>query len=678
MSSIVSSLGAGSGIDTTQLVNSLVEAERAPTDARLDEKQAELEADISAYGTFKSSLSEFEALIEPLSSTDTYSARSVSFSDTDAITPTELDAGATTGSYQIEVVSIATSQTLTSGSYASGDDAVGEGTLTIRFGEWSEDGSSFSHDGESETLQIEIDENNNSLQGLADAINDADAGVQASIVYDGEGYRLMLSSESGLRNGMEISVEEAGDSPTNSDNQGLSILAFNTDTQNLTQTQSASDAELVLNGLDLTRETNEIDDVITGLTFELNSSSEGELINFSISQDDSIAEQAIRDFVEAYNVFYETAQNLTGIDEETGEKAALANEPIAKSAVTQIRSILTAQVEGTNSDFNSLAQVGILTELDGTLTIDEEIFQDALDNNFDELAALFTPSMSSSSSEIDVGLGSYATNAQPGTYEIEITQQPSKGEFSGEVVDSSLTSSGSFSLNTGSEDYSFEVTVDGVTSSSISLPADNQYDSGAALAAELQSLINGDENLSDANLRVNVTYDEASQSFNFESDSYGSNSKVSFGSTTAGVNTLGISDGSGTAGVDVAGTINGEAGFGAGDILLPDVNSNAYGLVFNITPGATSATVDFSVGVGGLLVREIEYQLDDGGPIEFREDNIDTELAGIEEDRDELDRKMELYESRLLKEYQAMEDILNSLNNSSTALDNLLATLNAE
>lgn len=678
MSSIVSSLGAGSGIDTTQLVNSLVEAERAPTDARLDEKQAELEADISAYGTFKSSLAEFESLIEPLSSADTYSARSVSFSDTDAITPTELDAGATTGSYQIEVVSIATSQTLTSGSYASEDDTVGEGTLTIRFGEWSEDSSSFSHDGESETLQIEIDENNNSLQGLADAINDADAGVQASIVYDGEGYRLMLSSESGLRNGMEISVEEAGDSPTNSDNQGLSTLAFNTDTQNLTQTQSASDAELVLNGLALTRETNEIDDVITGLTFELNSSSEGELINFSISQDNSIAEQAIRDFVEAYNVFYETSQNLTGIDGETGEKAALANEPIAKSAVTQLRSILTSQVEGITSDFNSLAQVGILTELDGTLSIDEEVFQDALDNNFDELASLFSPTMSSSSSEIEVGLGSYASNAQPGSYEIEITQQPSKGGFNGEAVDSSLTSSGSFSLDTDSEDYSFEVTVDGVTSSTISLPADSQYNFGAEMAAELQSLINGDQNISDANLRVNVTYDESSQSFNFESDSYGSNSKVSFSSTTAGINTLGINDGSGTAGVDMAGTINGEAGFGAGDILLPDVNSDAYGLVFNITPGATSATVDFSVGVAGLMVREIEYQLDDSGPIEFREDNIDTELARIEEDRDELDRKMELYESRLLKEYQAMEDILNSLNNSSTALDNLLATLNAE
>jgi len=678
MSSIISSLGAGSGIDTTSLVNGLVAAERAPTDARLDDKQAELEADISAYGAFKSSLSEFESVIEPLSSSDTYIARSVSFSDTDAITPTELDAGATTGSYQIEVVSIATSQTLTSGSYTSEDDAVGEGTLTIRFGEWSDDGSSFSHDGDSETLQIEIDESNNSLQGLADAINDADAGVQASIVYDGDGYRLMLSSESGLRNGMEISVEESGDNPTNTDDQGLSTLAFNADTQNLTQTQAASDAELVLNGLELTRETNEIDDVITGLTFELNSSSEGELINFSISQDDSIAEQAIRDFVEAYNVFYETAENLTGIDEETGEKAALANEPIAKSAVTQLRSILTAQVEGTRSDFNSLAQVGILTELDGTLTIDEEVFQDALDNNFDDLAALFSPTMSSSSSEIEVGLGSYASNAQPGSYEIEITQQPSKGGFGCEVVDSTLTSSGSFSLDTGSDDYSFEVTVDGVTSSTISLPGNSQYSSGAEMAAELQSLINGDLNISDANLRVNVTYDESSQSFNFESDSYGSNSKVSFSSTTASVNRLGINDGSGTAGVDVAGTINGEAGFGAGDILLPDVNSDAYGLVFNITPGASSATVDFSVGVGGLLVREIEYQLDDGGPIEFREENIDTELAGIEEDRDELDRKMALYESRLLNEYQAMEDILNSLNNSATALDNLLAALNAE
>ena len=88
MSTIVNSLGAGSGIDITGLVNGLVEAERAPADQRLDNQQQELEADISAYGTFKSSLSEFESVIEPLSSADTYNARSVSFSDTDALTLT--------------------------------------------------------------------------------------------------------------------------------------------------------------------------------------------------------------------------------------------------------------------------------------------------------------------------------------------------------------------------------------------------------------------------------------------------------------------------------------------------------------------------------------------------------------------------------------------------------------
>ncbi len=678
MSSIVNSLGAGSGIDITGLVDGLVEAERAPADQRLDNQQQELEADISAYGTFKSSLSEFESVIEPLSSADTYNARSVSFSETDALTPTELDSGAATGSYQLEVVSIATSQTLTSGSYASESDPVGAGTMTIRFGEWTEDGSSFSHDGDSDTLQIKIDESNNTLEGLRDAINAAGEGVQASIVYDGGSYRLMLSSESGLRNSMEISVEEAGDSPSNTDSSGLSALAFNDSSQNLQQTQSASDAELVLNGLELTRETNVVDDVITGLTFELNKSSEGEVINFSINQDDSIAEQAIRDFVEAYNLFYETTGNLTGIDPETGEKAALANEATAKTAVSQIRATTTAQVSGLVSDFNTLAQLGIETELDGTLSIDEELFQDALSNNFDQIEALFAPTMASSSSDIEVGLGSYAASAQPGQYEIEITQQPSKGSYAGEGVNSSLTSSGTFSLDTGNDSFSFEVTVDGVSSSVINLPADTDYASGDELASELQSLINGDDSLSATNVRVVVSYDESSESFRFDSETYGSNSNVSFSSTSSALNTLGISDGGGDAGTDVGGTINGKAGFGAGDILLPDVNADAYGLVFNISPGATSATVDFSVGVAGQLVRQVEYQLDDSGPIEYREDNINTQLDGIAEDREELDRKMALYEARLLNEYLAMEAILNSLSSSASEIDGLLASLNAE
>lgn len=678
MSSIVSSLGAGSGIDISGLVDGLVEAERSPTDQKLDSQQQALEADISAYGTFKSSLAEFEAVIEPLSSADTYNARSVSFSDTDALTPTELDSGAVAGSYQLEVVSIATPQTLTSGSYTSDHDPVGEGTITIRFGEWTDEGGNFTHDGGSDTLQIEIDESNNTLEGLRDAINTAGAGVQASIVYDGGAYRLMLSSDSGLRNSMEISVEESGDSPTNSDPTGLSALAFNATDQNLTQTQNASDAELVLNGLELSRETNVVDDVITGLTVELNKSSEGDVINFSINQDNSIAEQAIRDFVEAYNLFYEASGNLIGIDPETGEKAALANEATAKTAITQIRSITTAPVSGLVNDFNTLAQLGIETELDGTLSIDEALFQDALNSNFDQIEALFSPAMTSSSSDIDVGLGSYASSAQPGQYAIEITQSPEKGGYAGEGVDNSLTNNGAFSLNTGSDSYSFEVTVDGTHSAAITVPADTQYDSGDELASELQSLINGDDTLSAANVRVVVSYDESSDSFSFDSETYGASSNVSFSSTSTALNTLGITDGSGDAGTDVAGTVNGKAGFGAGDILLPDVNSDAYGLVFNIAPGATSATVDFSVGVAGQLVRQIEYQLDDSGPIEYREGNINAQLEGIGEDRKELDRKMGLYEERLLNEYLAMEAILNSLSSSASEIDGLLASLNAE
>ncbi|MFC6669789.1 flagellar cap protein FliD N-terminal domain-containing protein [Marinobacterium aestuariivivens] len=125
MANIISSLGIGSGIDTTSLVSQLVEAERAPVQNRLDSRQEKLEAQISAYGTLKSALSEFQGILSPLANNDTFNARSVAFPETDVITPNSLDAGAQTGTYQIEVVDVARSQSLVMGTTADQKAAIG-------------------------------------------------------------------------------------------------------------------------------------------------------------------------------------------------------------------------------------------------------------------------------------------------------------------------------------------------------------------------------------------------------------------------------------------------------------------------------------------------------------------------------------------------------------------------
>lgn len=138
--SIISSLGAGSGINTSSLVSQLVDIEKAPREERLDATEEKLEAQISAYGTLQSSLSELAAVLDPLSDNDTFNARTVSFPDTDVITPNSVDPGAQTGTYQIEVVEVAQAQSLATGAYSDKDQALNEsGTLTISFGTWTYD-----------------------------------------------------------------------------------------------------------------------------------------------------------------------------------------------------------------------------------------------------------------------------------------------------------------------------------------------------------------------------------------------------------------------------------------------------------------------------------------------------------------------------------------------------------
>ncbi|WP_417585119.1 flagellar filament capping protein FliD [Nitrincola sp.] len=672
MSSIISSLGGGSGIDTQNLVSQLTEIERAPREQRLDDRQAKLEAQISAYGTLKSALSEFQGLLSPLGTSDTFNARSVAFPDTDVITPNSLDAGAQTGSYQIEVQSIASAQTLVMGNSTDAKTALGaSGELTIQFGEWAYDTDDLPtgftvNDGQA-ALNITV-ESTDSLQSIAEKINDSDSGIQASVMnVDGQ-YQLMLTAPSGAENAMQISVSDP------------SLADFEYNMSNLTalETQQASDAVLKVNGLTVHRETNTIDDVISGFNFTLNKASVGEKINFSVDADKGVAEQAIRDFVEAYNSFVTTAKNLTGYtkDEENNTvRGDLATDGTAKALVNRLRELVTSQVEGVESGFTALTNLGIRTELDGSLSIDEDEFSDAISDNFDLVGELFAQKASTTNPYVDVGMGSRISNAVPGNYDVVITQDPAKGSMTGAGIGALFDTP---PLDADAGDYSFQISVNGVKSDLITLTG--TFDTAEDMRAELQSLINGDEKLKATNAALDVGFDDLTGQFSFTSREYGASSKVQLSNQGADMVNLGLDSGSITTtnGRDVAGTINGVPGFGAGEVLLPELGSDAYGLNLSIRPGAAAEgafTLNFSHGLGGTLNNLIDSFLSKTGSIANREDNMTSQLEGISDDREKLDRRMEQYEARLSAQFLAMEKIVTSMQNTGDSLDGILDRL---
>lgn len=665
---IISALGGGSGIDTTKLVKNLVELERAPQQQRLDSRKEKLDAQISAYGTLKSSLAEFKKMLAPLTNKDTFNARSVSFPETDVITPNTLGANAQTGTYQISVESIAKSHSLVvNHAVADRDASLGaSGNLTIRQGTWSYSGSqpdSFSENEARPALTIAV-QAGDSLSDIADKINAQEGEVQASVLQVNGSYQLLLSAQSGAHNALEISADDAS----------LNGFAFNASQHSgVTETQQGQDAHLKLNGLSVYRASNEVNDVIKGLDLSLNKASPGEQFTFSISADKNSGEQAIRDFVEAYNTFYATAKNLTGIsrDAETNQttRGDLATDGSAKSLFNRLRSALTDAVPGVGS-FNALTNIGVRTKLDGTLEIIEKEFSAAMQNQYGKVADLFAQTTRSSSGSLAVSVGSYAGKTVPGTYEAVVTTAPSKGKV---VADTAFSSFDTASTPAG--DFSFSVNVDGVSSDTLTLQGN--FTSVDELKTALQGLINNDSAIKEANIAIDVQVGSGGV-IELVSREFGSDSKVRI--TSAGADfasATGLSPSSVTSnGVDVAGTINGVAAFGAGNVLLPKLDTDAYGLNLQVDEGATGTfSFTFSRGLGGELSQLLDSFMANDGTIKNREESINRQLKGIGNDQENLDRKMEAFQTRLTAQYLAMERIIASFKTTGNSLDGILDRL---
>ncbi len=785
---IISSLGAGSGIDINSLVTQLTAVERAPQQQRIDTRQKTLEAQISGYGQLKSALATLQTAMGSLGSQDLFSARSVNVPSSEAITADSVSPGASTGTYKIEVTAVASAQSLATKAQVQRDSALGKsGTMTISFGKWSYSGtpsapSGFQVNADRAALSIDV-KATDSLDSIAEKINAGNSGAQASVLKVNNTYQLMLTSPSGESNAMQVSV----------DNTSLDDFSFTAANHaNVTETQQASNAELTVNGLKVVRENNSISDVIDGFAFTVNKVSTGSL-SFSVTADKSAAEEAVRGFVKAYNAFQDTTQKLVGYsrdDKNNLVRGDLAGDSSARTMVSQMRQLIGSAVPGLTSGFTALTNVGIRTERDGSLSIDETEFSNALKNQFNLVGDLFAVKTASANTAVTVNQGTFAAKAVAGTYDVKITQDPTHGQTQGAAI----THDFSTPLDASGGGYRFKINVDGINSNLIELTG--TYNSTTDLQADLQSKINGDANLKAAGVALNVGFDTTTNSFSFTSRDYGSASQVSITDAYAGIvgdtltetfpldtsgggydfkikvdgtesnqidltgtyasakelgdalqskinndaalkakgvaldvtydtknnrfnfvsrtggtssavefteagtnlgklgiiqtmtktlGALGLSQTmAGTQGVDVAGTINGTVGFGAGNVLLPDINSDAYGLNLSVSSGAKAQSdasgtngfqVSFSRGFGGELSKLVNDFLGTSGIIQTREDGIQTQLDGLDKEKTSLDQRMEGVSARLLAQFTAMENIVGSLKDTGSQLDGLVNRL---
>ena len=666
----ITSSGIGSGLDIEGLVTQLVAAERSPTENRLVAKAAEYQGQISAFGALKGALSGFQSSLSSLQSLSTYNGRNASVSDSDVLAVSAGSAAAA-GSYSVEVNSLAKAHSLASGSYSTTTDLVGEGTLSFRFGTTDYTGpdpgpesyNNFTLHADKAASTITIDSTNNTLAGIRDAVNDADIGVNASIINDGSGFRLLFASEdTGANNSLEISVTESGLA-------GLSALAFNASTTSLSQTVAAQDANLTVNGLPVTSASNTVSSVINGLDLTLKAETFGVPVEVSVSRNSASIKGALNSFISAYNGLIETTNALSSYDPATKEAGLLLGDATLRGISGRLRSELNTAISGVGP-YNTLASIGITTDGDGKLVLNQANLDKVMAEDFDALSALFAAQGVPSAS--GVNYVSSSSNTAIGNYALEISQLATQGVNTATASLGFLASMDITSLNDN-----FTLKVNGVQSSEITL-SQATYANGEALAEELQTKINGDDTFKAGGITVIVSFDSGTGTFSITSERYGSDSQVEITAVdTDTASTLGFSLSTGIDGVDVEGTIGGVSATGVGQRLTGAAGSDAEGLALLITAAGTGAlgSVNFTRGLADGLDSLLDNFLGVDNILEVRLDGLQDRIDKLDEDGVALDRRIEALEARYRLQFGNLDALLSSLNNTSNFLTTQLANL---
>jgi flagellar hook-associated protein 2 len=668
----ITSLGVGSGLDLGTLVSGLIEAERAPTENRLNLKQQNITTELSAFGLLRSSLSQFQTSLGGLKSSTAFHAKAINASDS-SVFSTSVESFADVGSYSIEVTAMARAQSLATSAataFATVDDVIGSGMLTIQFGTTTTGPYAFTPDlaRPPQAIDISAANGNNTVSGLRDYINDNDFGVQASVVDDGaNGYRLVFTSEdTGAANSMELTVTTDGDG-NDTDNAGLSQLAFNASAQgSLLQNVAAQDASLTINGLKITRDTNSISGAINGATLDLLKADVGNIVNLEVKENRAEITASITGFVDAYNELAQNIDTLTAYDPETGAGSALIGDFTVRSISSQIRSALFGSISGLQGNIKSLVDIGITTNSSGKLDVDSSKLADALDDYPSEVEALF--SVRGTVTDSGVRYLSSTTDTLAGDYAINVTSLLTQGILTGTdpVTDPTV----------GNDSNNMALIVDGFSTGNITL-TNGTYADEAALASEIQTQINAASALVANNVTVTVSYDVASDRFVITSDRSGSGSTVEITAIDPQVNNrFGLTVGNGVDGTDLAGSIDGQPATVNGQTLTSQFG-NSSGLSIEILSGGVGSrgTVSFSGGLAGTLDSILDNFLQSDGTIASREQGLNEGLEDIEDERFKLEDRILALEARLVRQFSALDALIARFNQTSSFLTQQLANL---
>lgn len=380
------------------MVTAMVNAERAPKTSQLEKLEAKTTTQLTSLGQLKGAISTFQSALVALNSPSSFLARTATTSDSKVLSGTAGQSAAA-GNYKIEVSQLANSSKVALAAMPS-EAKLASGTLSIKVGDTA-------------LADIVVDSSNNTLAGLRDAINKAGAseGISATVVTDDFGSRLVLTS-SKMGDGQDITVA-AQQSSIESGQTALTTLAYSGPTEapdpaalgGETSTAyleakraydaggqtlaTAKSAKFTVDGLSVTRDSNSVSDVVEGLTLDLKTVGSSTL---TVAKDEAGVTANVKKFVEAYNTlmnYVNTETKVTTVGESDAPVAgALVGDSTVRSLVSTIRNeLVSPQGDGA---IRALADLGVTTQRDGTLSLDSAKLNDAVKSDFSGVAAYFT------------------------------------------------------------------------------------------------------------------------------------------------------------------------------------------------------------------------------------------------------------------------------------------------
>lgn len=413
--------GINSNLDTGGIIDNLITLQRQPITI-VEAKRALEEAKLLSFQDLKDRLQNFKSVVNTLNTESRFLSTSGEFSnnsatDTNKVATLTTSSSATSGTFSLVVNNLARESKLLSSGFAETSSTLGNGTVSITVG--------------TTTTEITIDDTNNTLDGLRLAINNSGANVQANFLNDGSAtnpVKLVISgTQTGIDNAVSISASNT-------------LFGFGQESPiTFTETQSAQNASFTLDGVAVTKANNTVTDVITGTTLQLESAGSGLI---TLSPDEEAIKEKIQNYVDGFNELMAHLNSELALTESTGETGVLFANFTVQNLQQTLRETITDQVVGVTGDFSYLSQIGIRTQSDGTLTVDDGALSTAIATDIANVTQLFSSTGNATNSAVTfVG---FTDNTEPGTYSVKVTNGVPQLAASGTTTFTDAVGNGNF------------------------------------------------------------------------------------------------------------------------------------------------------------------------------------------------------------------------------------------